>query len=339
MEHAETSAPMANTPFKEGSRVVWFLARYFLGFAILWAIFFGLYKALPFLTPGAEVIFQAKLDRELRGSIFPPDSTAHKVIIFGDSRILAGFVPEEFDALAAEHGLNVVSFNSGYPGNAQFVPQLERIVANKSNVPDILLLTNPWGNSIQSDILHPLPDDGAIANRLFPFRELIRNAASVLANVGKHGGMLNFIRDSKLNVARMQQDRGYYALLELAETPNATLPDNFHFTSDLPNKVDLRTADPESKELTALNAIVREHRIQCYFVPNPVRAGMRAPAPEVDRQFAELLDRYTSCKLIGPDYYLYPNRLYSDVWHTNPAGARIYTEALYKLLAKQIEEH
>jgi hypothetical protein len=106
-----------------------------------------------------------------------------------------------------------------------------------------------------------LPDDGAIANRLFPFRELIRNAASVLANVGKHGGMLNFIRDSKLNVARMQQDRGYYALLELAETPNATLPDNFHFTSDLPNKVDLRTADPESKELTALNAIVREHRI------------------------------------------------------------------------------
>jgi len=43
---------------------------------------------------GAEVIFQAKLDRELRGSIFPPDSTAHKVIIFGDSRILAGFVPK-----------------------------------------------------------------------------------------------------------------------------------------------------------------------------------------------------------------------------------------------------
>ncbi len=339
MEHAETSGPSVNAPRTEGHRIAWFLAQTFLGFTVLWGIFFGLFKALPFLTPGAEAIYQAKLDREFRGSIFPANTTAHKIIIFGDSRILAGFIPDQFDRLAAGQGLNVVSFNSGYPGISEFVPQLERIVENKSNVPDILLLTNPWAKSTQSDILHPLPDDGAVANRLFPFRELIRNAASVVVNSGKHGGMHNFIRDSKLNVARMQQDRGYYALSELAETPNATLPDNFHLTSDLPNKVDLRVADPKSKELAALNAIVRDHSIQCFYVPNPVRAGMRAPAPEVDFQFAELLERYTSCKLLGPNYYLYPNRMYSDVWHTNPEGAQVYTEAIYRLLAKQIGEH
>ncbi len=329
---------MGKSSKRESREVVWFLARSFLGFLILWAVFLTAYKALPFLTPGAEVIYRSKLEREFHGTIFPANSTARKVIIFGDSRVLAGFIPDEFDRLASEDGLNTVSFNSGYPGNPQFLPQLERIVENKSNVPDILLLPNPGRTPTPSDAFKPMPDDGTIADRLFPFRELIRNAASVLANAGKHGGLLNFIRDSRSNGARMQQDRGYYALLELAETPHATLPDNFHFSSDLPNKVDLRSAAPESKELVELNTILREHNIQCYFVPNPVRTGMRAAAPEVDRDFQELLEQHTSCKLLGPDYYLYPNRLYSDIWHTNPAGAKIYTEAVYRLLAKQLKE-
>jgi hypothetical protein len=36
--------------------------------------------------------------------------------------------------------------------------------------------------------------------------------------------------------------------------------------------------------------------------------------------------------VLGPDYFLYPNRLFADQTHLNEAGARIYTEALFQLL-------
>jgi hypothetical protein len=37
-------------------------------------------------------------------------------------------------------------------------------------------------------------------------------------------------------------------------------------------------------------------------------------------------------RLLGPDYYLYPNRFFADQTHLNQAGARAYTEALFQLL-------
>jgi hypothetical protein len=40
----------------------------------------------------------------------------------------------------------------------------------------------------------------------------------------------------------------------------------------------------------------------------------------------------TGCTLLGPDYYLYPNRLFADQTHLNQSGARVYTEALFQLL-------
>jgi hypothetical protein len=69
-----------------------------------------------------------------------------------------------------------------------------------------------------------------------------------------------------------------------------------------------------------------------------MRAGLAAAAPDVDEDFAALLRRYSSCKLLGPDYYLYPNRMFSDQNHLNSEGAAVYTEAIYKLLAQQLRE-
>ena len=41
-------------------------------------------------------------------------------------------------------------------------------------------------------------------------------------------------------------------------------------------------------------------------------------------------------KLLGPDYYLYPNKLFSDQTHLNRAGAQVYTEALFHLVESKI---
>ena len=310
-----------------------------LGFAILWIAFYGLFRGFPYLTSGAEVIYQSKLRQEIHGSIFPPGHDSRRVLIFGDSRILAGFMPDLFDRLAEADNLHVRSYNSGYPGKTTFVPQLKQIVRNKSNIPDVLLLTEPWGSTPAGlNIFHPFPNDFEIASRLFPFRNLLRDTLSFLVTSREHGGPLNYYRESRENDAKMLQDRGYYFISEQSHYPGNRLPDDFHLGSDKPGVIQLRVADPDSRELSELNWILKSNHIACYYVPVYLRRGEAAPAPDVDQSFADLLRRYTPCKMLGPDYYLYPNRMFSDLAHLNPEGARTYTETIYHLVEKQALE-
>jgi hypothetical protein len=67
-----------------------------------------------------------------------------------------------------------------------------------------------------------------------------------------------------------------------------------------------------------------------------MRVGEVAAPPSYNQQFAAFLEQASSCQLLGPDYYLYPNRLFSDQTHVNDAGARTYTEALYRLLESRL---
>jgi len=326
-------------PANENSAAVWLVARGVAGFAVLWLLAYAVFRSFPYLTAGAEVVYQAKLRQEFSGQVFAANSNARRILIFGDSRVLAGFIPSRFDTLAAADGLSVSSYNSGYPAVAEFVTQLKRIASNSAATPNILLLTMPWKSASKNfDPFHPLPDDHDIADRVFPFHFLIRDTASFFATAREHGGVQAFYRESRENEARMLRDRGYYFISEQSHFPNNRLPDTFHLDSDNPQWVFLRSADPESKELADLNAIILQHGIQCYYVPAYMRAGLAAAAPDVDEDFAALLQRYSSCKLLGPDYYLYPNHMFSDQNHLNSEGAAVYTEAIYRLLAQQLRE-
>lgn len=330
---------MAKTSAQEGRRVAWFLAKALLGFVLLWLFFYGVFESFPYLSNGAMVIYRSKLHQEVRGTIFPANVTGRRVVIFGNSKVLAGFVPDVFDGLAAADGVGVRSYNSGYPARADFVPELREMVKNKSNIPDVLLLTFPWAPSEKGfDAFHPLPDDYGIADSLFPFRYLLRDSLSFLVIAKGHGGVRSFYREARMSDAQMILDRGYYFIAEQSRYPNDSLPDDFHLVSDQPQEVDLRVADPASPELAALNEIIREHHMRCYFVPSYMRTGELGPAPAVDAGFAALLARATSCRMLGPDYYLYPPHMFSDTTHLNREGAKVYTADLYRLLAKQLEE-
>lgn len=330
---------MMKSPAREGRQIAWSVVKALFAFGLLWFFFYGIFRAFPYLSQGAAVIYRSKLKQEMHGTIYPANFTGRRVLIFGDSKVLAGFVPDLFDSLAASGGANVRSYNSGYPAHPGFVPEFRRMIQNKSSIPNVLLLTNPWAPADQGfDVFHPLPNDHDIAERLFPFRYLIRDSLSFLFTSRAHGGVLNFYRDARLNDANSIRDRGYYFIAEQSHFPHDSLPDDFHLSSDQPHQVSLRDADATSPELAQLNQIVREHHIQCYFVPYYMRTGQAAPAPAIDRPFGQLLSRSTSCTMLGPDYFLYPPRMFSDMTHLNREGAKVYTADIYRLVAKQLGE-
>jgi len=331
--------PCAALPRKrrEGLSAAWLITRAWLVFAVFWVIFDVIFQAFPYLSSGSEVIYRSKLNQETNGSIFPESSNARRVLVFGDSEILVGFIPEYFDSLAAADGLNYYSYNSGYPARGFFVSQLETMVQRKSGVPNILLLTVPWRPKQESfNLFHPLQADHDIADRLFPFRYLIRDTFSFLITSQGHGGPAKYYRESRLNDAKMLQDRGYYFISEQSHYPNDALPEDFHLASDQPNAVVMRTADGDSEELKELNRIIEEHNVQCYFVPAYTRVGQLGTPPKSDQAFADFLHHHSLCKVLGPDYVLYPNRMFSDAAHLNREGAKVYTKDIYELLAQEV---
>jgi hypothetical protein len=202
-------------PLSEAKSIALALGRGFAGFAVLWGFFFLIFKSLPFVSAGAEVVYRAKVRQETTGNIFPSDHSLKRVIIFGDSKVLAGFIPKYFDALAANDRLKVYSYNSGYPARSTFVPQLAAMVKHDGAVPDILLLTSPWQSYRDKfNIFNPHINDHDTAELLFPFRYFARDSLSFLVTSRFHGGPVSFYRESANNEAKMLADRGYYFVSE-----------------------------------------------------------------------------------------------------------------------------
>jgi hypothetical protein len=80
-----------------------------------------------------------------------------------------------------------------------------------------------------------------------------------------------------------------------------------------------------------LDQLLQQYHIRCYYVPFYLREGEVAPSA-YDSDFANVLQQTTTCQLLGPDYFLYPNRYFADQTHLNTTGALVYTQALFELL-------
>ena len=159
-----------------------------LFFAIFWAVFYGLSRGLPYLKNGSDIVFGAKLQWEQKGQVFPSDPAVTRVLIFGNSKILAGFVPAWFDQMSLADHRNVSSFNSGFPGSDLFLPPLAAMCA-RGQAPNVLLLTLPWNpDPPRRGIFHFIPDDHAVIEALFPFRNFLRDLTAFLLAAPSHGG-------------------------------------------------------------------------------------------------------------------------------------------------------
>jgi hypothetical protein len=301
-------------------------------FALAWAVLYGLWRGLPYLKNGSDVVFSAKLQWEHQGQVFPADPAVTRVLIFGNSKILAGFVPAWFDQMSSADHLHVSSFNSGFPGSDLFLPPLQAMCA-RGQAPNVLLMTLPWSRDPRPrGIFHFIPDDHAVIDGLFPFRNFLRDLTAFLLAAPNHGGVMSYYRESEANERAVIAERGYHLITEQSHFAGGRLPDDFHLASDQPMQRLPRNAPSQSTQIGQLNQLIWQYHIDCYFVPFYLRDGEAAPAEARDAAFAAQVEQATPCKLLGPDYYLYPNRLFADQTHLNQAGARVYTEALFQLL-------
>jgi hypothetical protein len=305
-------------------------------FVVLWAAFYGVFRGLPYLKNGSDVVFSAKLQLEQKGEVFPADPSVTRVLIFGNSKILAGFVPAWFDQMSSANHLKVSSFNSGFPGSDLLLPPLRAMCA-RGQAPNVLLLTLPWSpDPPRLGVFHFIADDHAVIDHLFPFRNLVRDLTAFLLNAPSHGGVTSYYRESEENERELVAERGYHLITEQSHFPGGRLPDDFHLASDQPTQRLPRVAPAQSTQAGQLNRLIQQYHMDCYYVPFYLRGGEAAAAAEYDAGFAAQLEHATSCKLLGPDYYLYPNRLFADQTHLNKTGARIYTEALFQLLKDRL---
>jgi hypothetical protein len=305
---------------------------------VLWAAFYALNRALPYMKNGSDIVMTAKIGFERTGTIFPVDAHVERVMIFGNSKTLAGFLPAFFDQIASADGLNVSSFNSGYPGSNEFLSEFEALCA-RGQAPHVVLLTLPWrADPPPHNVFHLVQDDHAMVEILFPFRFWLRDSASFLMSAREHGGVKSFYRESRSDARRVINDRGYYLITEQSRFQAGRIPDDFHLASDQPDVVAPRIAPPPGVETQELDRLIQQHHMRCYYVPYYLRIGEAAPPPAHDQNFARAVESATPCKLLGPDYFLYPNRLFSDQTHMNTAGAHEYTQALFQLLKSQLTQ-
>lgn len=304
---------------------------------VLWVLFYVVWRLVPEVTPGSVRVYDAKLAALKRPGVF--STSAHsKVLVVGLSYTMTGFKPELFDRLS---GGACASFNLGLPvtifGRRVYeLPELLAMLDASGQSPTEIWITwqEPWPPMKTERVrspghwLTPEWDTAAVTYRLYPFRQLARDSSIFLLRSVRHGGPSAFARASDEEIQSVLQNRGYYFIKSDSLYPNDQLPEGYSLRTDSPMRTMARPIDVWENYVKAFKAAAPNAKL--VLVPNYYRANSCAPAPS-NAELREVLGRH-GVEVIGPDYFQYPNRFFSDAAHLNPAGAEVYTRDLWNLL-------
>ncbi|MGJ4996974.1 hypothetical protein ACQR0Z_21305 [Bradyrhizobium sp. HKCCYLS3077] len=300
--------------------------RFSLLFALVWLIGYAAHVTLPFLRAGSVVIADAKFDTLVARPMFEP-SDRFRVMFFGHSKALTCIRPQELDSAM---GRGFRSYNLGLPGEVRFMPMLEAAL-QAGNVPTHVVLTLPWdGKPVAEGLIERLRNDSAIVNALIPFRTLPRDATLFLyENRHRLAAALHDVAEQRQG---MLDQRGWYFIKSQSHYADDRLPDSYTLPTDTPARVERRQIPDRAHTRERLEQLARQYGFQILFIPVPYRLGHYAPPQDVDR-IAGIAD-HPSIRIIGPDYFLYPPRMFSDPQHMNLSGALAYTSDLAALLKR-----
>lgn len=314
-----------------------FLKRMAWVLLLFMAVYGGLYAAnaaLPYVGEGASVVYNTKVEHVRRAKIFEKAGDRRKLVIFGNSKMLSGFVPELWDELS---GGEFYSYNLGLPNASKFIPVLEAMVAS-GNIPTEVFITIPWERSKDHNPLVFVENDKEIINQIVPFRNFFRDLA-IFANRSRHkGGMKKLYGETEMYARKVIEDRGYHFIIGQSIHPNHELPDDKTLPADQPGRWTLRGAPEKTNPVDGspnehyqrLSNLLARHKIKAYFVPSYFRTTEWKPKPGRDPELVERFKDDPNIGVIGPDYFSLPNRLFSDFVHVNEKGAREYTRMLWE---------
>ncbi len=301
-------------------------------FVALWLVLFWVERRLPLLRPGSDVIYDAKLAAVAGGGLFDRSKSV-RVVVVGNSRSLSGFDPALFDA---QIGAHCQSYNLGLPASNRYVEPLQTMIAN-GDLPTHVLVQAAWPPAPRRPTAYEwLRRDDQVMQALFPFRDLPRNLAIFLVTAQARGGLRAYYRQTGGIAAQMLEDRGYYFIEGQSFFEGNRLPDSFTLPSDTPEVVAVRAFDFAALAFQQLAAMAVEHGIRFIIIPEYHRLNAVAEAPPINLELRQAIAGIADFAVVGPDYYRYPNRFFSDHAHLNREGAAAYTGRLVELLAAEL---
>jgi hypothetical protein len=91
-----------------------------VGFLAIWALFYQIWTTFPYVSSGSDVVFRTKVRAQRRGDVFRGALPGQKkLLIFGTSKILSGFRPDQFDETCARRGF---PFSASTPVIRRVIP-------------------------------------------------------------------------------------------------------------------------------------------------------------------------------------------------------------------------
>jgi hypothetical protein len=314
-------------PVKDKSRPLRSIIPFLACFVAIWAAFSGLDWWLPYIRNGADVVLQTKRSLAASQPLFSVDASP-RVLAFGDSKTLAGFIPDLFDRTV---GQSTRSFNLGLPGEPAFIDLLESALAAGTRPTHILVQIPPIDPAPASRWLEFSVGNHQIADRLFPFRTLPRDAVLFLFEA-RQRGLRNTYDDNARQIEQMIRNRGYFFIKSQSHFPNDQLPDDYALPTDTPSIPAQRKLDPNGASFKRLMALADRYEFAVVIIPAAYRVGEYSqPAVSDPRQPNLSVPRL---RVAGPAYYLYPPKMFSDPAHLNPSAAAVYTGAVATLFKR-----
>ena len=301
-------------------------ATFVLMFALVWLLLYGAYVSLPFVRPGSTIISEAKFDGLVASNMYGPHDRA-RVMVFGNSKVLSGVRPLELDTAS---GRNIRSYNLGLPGEVRFLPILEGAL-RAGNVPTHVLLTIAWDDRpVEPGLLAALRDDVTIGNSLFPFRSLPRDL--VLFGYNNRSRLIEGTHDAARQREKMLEQRGWYFIKSQSHYSDDRLPDEYALPTDRPSQRNVRKIPAQSASRERLEKLAVQYGFQILLVPSASRKGEFAPPSAEDHNRLQTISDRPLIRVLGPDYWVYPQSYFADPIHLNPRGASAYTTDLAGLL-------
>ena len=305
--------------------------------ALLWLTFYLIWALLPGIRSGSDQIYLSKKKYIRQQSLFsaPPKGSSEKkakarVVIFGNSKVLSGFKTPLFEELSQG---KVEAFNLGLPNAKHFVQELEHVVQHQP-APTHVLLTILWSDQPPKTLWEELQDDDLTVSRLFPFRRLIRDMTLFAMRSRKHGGLRAYYQKVMFLLQDVIDQKGYHFIESQSHYPNHQLPPSFRLDTDSSEKPIYRQGKPAGVLFEKMQSIAKTHNIKILLMPLYFRQGERGETT-YNTQLATQLESH-GIEVVGPDYWLFENKYFSDPVHLNQQGAELYTQKLWKLFDQHL---